>query len=97
MSFQTAIHNLPTISGYPQAQRYFNETRKPPRSKRWEEHQRPLHTTSATHYRIERSTTILSAIAACRGNSSVNLRPGTLVSIDSNGPRYSLPESGLGS
>lgn len=59
MSFQTAIHNLPTISGYPQAQRYFNGTRKPPRSKRWEEHQRPLHTTSATHYRIERSTTTL--------------------------------------
>lgn len=59
MSFQTAIHNLPTISGYPQAQRYFNETRKPPRSKRWEEHQRPLHTTSATHYRIERSATTL--------------------------------------
>lgn len=55
MSFSNSIYKLPTISGYPQAHRYFNETRKPPRSKRWEEHQRPLYTVSARHYRIERS------------------------------------------
>jgi len=51
--FSDSVHNISPIAGFPQARRYFESTRKPPRSKRWEEHQRPLYKVSAPHYRIE--------------------------------------------
>jgi hypothetical protein len=52
--FSNSVHNIFPVRGFPQARRFFESTRKPPRSKRWEEHQRPLYKVSAPHYRIER-------------------------------------------
>ena len=46
---------------------------------------------------IDRTVVILSARAACRGNSSVKCTPGIFVEIVRNGPRYSLDASGFGS
>jgi len=43
---------LPYIRNYEEAHRYFTNTRKPPRSVKWAENQRPLKNTSAYHYRI---------------------------------------------
>src|SRR5215213_4366424 len=44
-----------------------------------------------------RTTAILSAIRACRGISSPNWRPGTLVRLAPNGPRTCGTASGFGS
>ena len=46
---------------------------------------------------IDRTVVILSARAACRGNSSVKCKPGIFVGMERKGPRYSLEASGLGS
>jgi len=46
---------------------------------------------------IERTSVNRSAIAACRGSSSVKWMPGSRVGIVVKGPRYSLGASGLGS
>lgn len=52
--FAGQTNNLPYIRNYAEADVYWNKTKKPPRSKKWGEHQRPLRNTSAFHYRIER-------------------------------------------
>ena len=45
------IRNVTRISGYNQAARYFEETKKP-RTVRWGEDERPLYNTASHHYRI---------------------------------------------
>lgn len=45
------MHNVKRISGYNQAARYFEATKKP-RSVCWGEDERPLYNTAAHHYRI---------------------------------------------
>ena len=45
------IRNVTRISGYNQAARYFEETKKP-RTVRWGEDERPLYNTRSYHYRI---------------------------------------------
>ena len=50
--FGNTKHKLPTLNTYDMAHTYFT-TRPPVRSTRWTSRQRPLHTTAATHYRIE--------------------------------------------
>jgi len=52
--FGNSVHKLPLISNYERAQKFFARTPKPPRSKKWAEHQRPLKDVSSPHYRIER-------------------------------------------
>ena len=44
---------LPYIRNWAEADAYWNKTNKPPRSKKWEEWQRPLKNASSWHYRIE--------------------------------------------
>jgi len=51
--FSNSVQSLPTIDSYEAAQAYFDKTKKPPRSKRWAEHERPLRNTRLHHYRIE--------------------------------------------
>ena len=50
--FGNTKHKLPSLYTYDMAHTYFT-TRPPVRSTRWTSRQRPLHTTAATHYRIE--------------------------------------------
>jgi len=50
--FGTTKHKLPSLNTYAMAHTYFT-TRPPVRSDRWPRTARPLHTTAATHYRIE--------------------------------------------
>jgi hypothetical protein len=50
--FGNTKHALPMLNTYAKAHEYFNN-RKPVRSARWLSTARPLHTTAATHYRIE--------------------------------------------
>ena len=50
--FGNTKHKLPSLNTYDMAHTYFT-TRPPVRSARWTSRQRPLHTTAATHYRIE--------------------------------------------
>ena len=45
---------LPYIRNYKEADTYFIDTKKPPRSKRWEENERPLKNSSAHYYRLTR-------------------------------------------
>ena len=45
---------LPYIRNWAEADAYWHKTKKPPRSKRWEEWQRPLKNASSWHYRIEK-------------------------------------------
>lgn len=45
---------LPYIRNWAEADAYFNKTKKPPRSKKWAEYQRPLKNASSWHYRIEK-------------------------------------------
>lgn len=52
MSFSIQTGALPCLKNFEQAEKYFNET-KPVRSKRWEQHQRPLRGTRDTHMAIE--------------------------------------------
>lgn len=47
-------NNLPYIRSWHEADVYWNKTAKPPRSKKWGEHQRPLKNASSWHYRIEK-------------------------------------------
>lgn len=54
--FAGQTNQLPYVRNYHEAQKFFNETKKPPRSKKWDEHQRPLKNTSSYHYRIEKRT-----------------------------------------
>lgn len=53
MAFQGATHRLPCIRNYAEALKWWNEHPKPPRSRKWENHQRPLYNTAAQHYRLE--------------------------------------------
>lgn len=48
---QCNMNNVKRISGYNQAARYFEETKKP-RTVRWGEDERPLYNTASHHYRI---------------------------------------------
>lgn len=48
---QCNMHNVTRISGYNQAARYFEETKKP-RTVKWGEDERPLYNTRSHHYRI---------------------------------------------
>lgn len=54
--YSSSVQSLPTIDSYEAAQMYFMTKAKPPRSKRWAEHQRPLRNTRLHHYRIEHHT-----------------------------------------
>ena len=45
---------LPYIRNYTEADNHFIDTRKPPRSKKWDENERPLKNVSAYHYRLIR-------------------------------------------
>jgi hypothetical protein len=51
--FSSTMRQLPQITNYETADRFFTNTRRP-RTSRWAEHQRPLRNTAQTHYRIER-------------------------------------------
>ena len=52
--FAGQTRQLPYIRNYAEADAYWNKTKKPPRSKKWEEWQRPLKNASSWHYRIEK-------------------------------------------
>lgn len=54
--YSSSVQSLPTIDSYEAAQKYFANKAKPPRSKRWAEHERPLRNTRLHHYRIEHHT-----------------------------------------
>jgi hypothetical protein len=47
------MRELPQITNYETADRFFTNARRP-RTSRWADHQRPLRNTAQTHYRIER-------------------------------------------
>ena len=49
------MYNIKRISGYNQAARYFEETKKP-RTVKWGEDERPLYNTRSYHYRIVKVT-----------------------------------------
>lgn len=49
------MNNIKRISGYNQAARYFEETKKP-KTSRWGEDERPLYNTRSHHYRIVKGT-----------------------------------------
>jgi len=51
--FSSTMRELPQITNYETADRFFTSTRRP-RSSRWADHQRPLRNTAQTHYRLER-------------------------------------------
>lgn len=53
--YGSSAHKLPFMRNYAEAHAHFTNTRKPPRSAKWSEHQRPLKNTSAYHYRIEKN------------------------------------------
>ena len=53
MAFSANIHLLPAITSYEQAKKWFDKTSKPPRSVKWNDHERPLKDVSAWHYRLE--------------------------------------------
>ena len=48
------LNTLPYIRNYKEADNHFIDTRKPPRSKKWDENERPLKNVSAYHYRLIR-------------------------------------------
>ena len=54
MAYTANLHDLPTITSYEQAKKWFDKTPKPPRSKKWNDHERPLKNSTAWHYRLER-------------------------------------------
>jgi len=56
--FGNGARDLPWVRSYEEAAIYFDRTRKPPRSKNWAEHQRPLKDVRHTHYRLEREISI---------------------------------------
>lgn len=52
--FAGQTRQLPYIRNWAEADAHWRKTNKPPRSKKWEEWQRPLKNTTAHHYRIEK-------------------------------------------
>ena len=54
MAFSANVWALPAITSYEQAKKWFDKTPKPPRSKRWSDHERPLKNVSSWQYRLER-------------------------------------------
>ena len=52
--FAVNTRNIEAIRSFEQADNYFNSTRYPARSKKWQEHQRPLRNTQSPHLRIEK-------------------------------------------
>lgn len=54
MAFSANVWALPAITSYEQAKKWFDKTPKPPRSKRWNNHERPLKNVSSWQYRLER-------------------------------------------
>jgi len=54
MAYTANLYGLPIITSYEQAKRWFDKTPKPPRSKKWNDHERPLKNSTAWHYRLER-------------------------------------------
>ena len=54
MAFSANVWALPAIASYEQAKKWFDKTPKPPRSKKWNNHERPLKNVSSWHYRLER-------------------------------------------
>lgn len=53
MAFSGATYRLPYIRNYEEALKWWSTHPKPPRSKKWEDYQRPLYNTASTHYRLE--------------------------------------------
>lgn len=53
MGFSINMYNVESIRSYEDADKHFNDTRKP-RTERWAEHQRPLRNTAARHLRLEK-------------------------------------------
>lgn len=51
--FSGQTNNLPYIHNYADAKKWWDEHPKPPRSRKWDDHQRPLYNTAAKHYRLE--------------------------------------------
>lgn len=51
--FSGQTRNLPYIRNYAEAKKWWDEHPKPPRSKKWEDYQRPLYNTASKHYRLE--------------------------------------------
>lgn len=54
MSFSANVWALPSITSYEQAKKWFDKTPKPPRSKKWSDHERPLKNVASWQYRLER-------------------------------------------
>lgn len=52
--FAGQTNNLPYIRNYAEADAHWHKTKKPPRSKKWGENQRPLRNVSSWHYRMEK-------------------------------------------
>lgn len=52
--FAGQTHVLPYIRNWAEADAYWHKTKKPPRSKKWDEHERPLRNTESWHYRLEK-------------------------------------------
>lgn len=50
--FAGKTHNLPRISNFAAAAKYFEATKRPPRSTKWSEDERPLRDARSYHYRI---------------------------------------------
>jgi len=51
--FSGQTRNLPYIRNYIDAKKWWDEHPKPPRSRKWEDYQRPLYNTASKHYRLE--------------------------------------------
>jgi hypothetical protein len=54
MAFSANVWALPAITSYEQAKKWFDKTPKPPRSKKWSDHERPLKNVASWQYRLER-------------------------------------------
>ncbi len=68
---------LPYIRNYAEADAHWNKTKKPPRSTKWSEHQRPLKDSRSWHYRMEKGvdyydvclySTVMARFFAPQGN-----------------------------
>jgi hypothetical protein len=51
--FAGRTHNLPYIRNYEEARKWWDTHPKPPRSRKWDDYQRPLYNTASKHYRLE--------------------------------------------
>jgi hypothetical protein len=54
MAFSANVWDLPSITSYEHAKKWFDKTPKPPRSKKWSDHERPLKNVASWQYRLER-------------------------------------------